>query len=176
MCSVLNRHSSIHEVQTTIRQKRAALALAESQAIPNFDVRLRPAYDFPEQSAMLFVESGMALPIHNRNQGNILEARAELCRSQAQARSAELRLAEQATVAFHRFETARQQVGLFENEILPQAHQSFQQSQALFEVRGERFFDVLDAQRTLAQAKLEHVAALNELWQAISDISGLLQE
>jgi cobalt-zinc-cadmium efflux system outer membrane protein len=125
---------------------------------------------------MLFLEAGAALPVFNRNQGNIIAAQADVGRSVADARQVELRLVERLTTAFQRYENAQRQVKLYEQDILPRARAVFEQVQQLFERRGERFFDVLDAQRTLSQARLDYVDALGELWKAVSEIEGLLQQ
>lgn len=174
--TVLSRNSSVQAAQSTIRQSEAKLCLEKSQAIPNFEVRARPAYDFPDQNGMLFLEASAPLPVNNRNQGSISEARAELLKATAEARTVELRLAEQVASALQRFETARRNVQLLETQLLPQAEKAFEQTAALFETRGERYFDLLDAQRSLSQAKVELVEARRDLWQAVAEIEGLLQQ
>ncbi len=174
--SVLTRHSEVQEAQAMIWQSQRQLALARAQVVPNVEVRLRPAYDFFDQTGMLFVEAGAPLPVFNRNQGNIVAAQADLARSVAEARQVEVRLSERLATAFQRYENARRQVRLNEDEILPEAARALEQVRRLYEAKGERFFDVLDAQRTLSQARLDYVQALGELWKAVGEIEGLLQQ
>jgi cobalt-zinc-cadmium efflux system outer membrane protein len=175
VASVLSRHSDVQEAQATILQRQHELSLAQAQAIGNLEMRVRPAYDIPDQSMMLFAEAGAPLPIFNRNQGNIMAAHADVGRAAAEARQVELRLVERLTTAFQQYHNAQRQVKLYEEEILPSAGRALEQVRQLFERRGERFFDVLDAQRTLSQARLDYVDALGELWKAVSEIEGLLQ-
>ena len=45
----------------------------------------------------------------------------------------------------------------------------------IYEVRGERFFETLDARRVLAQSLIDHLQAVGDLWQAASEIEAITQ-
>jgi cobalt-zinc-cadmium efflux system outer membrane protein len=174
--TVLTRSSEVQEAQALVRQAQDQARLAEAQVTPNVQVQLRPAYDIPDRNAMLFVEAGVAWPLFNRNQGNILAARAEVGRGEAEVRQVETRLAERLAEAFRRFEDARRQTSLLQSALkdAEEALRLVRISNAN-DARVTRYLDVLDAQRTLAQVRLDLIEAQGDAWKASSELEGLLQ-
>jgi cobalt-zinc-cadmium efflux system outer membrane protein len=176
--TMLTRSSEVQEAQAAIFQAQADLRRAEAEVVPNLHLRVRPFYAFPDEDMRLMVEAEAALPVFNRNQGNIQTARAELARAAAEARQTELRLTDRLTAAFQRYRSAKQQVERYEKEILPKAEDSLRLIRRAAELGAAQFdyTTVLEAQRTLVQARLGYTQALGELWRAVSEIAGLIQE
>jgi cobalt-zinc-cadmium efflux system outer membrane protein len=177
LVNLLARSSEIQEAQAAILQAEGQLRMAQAQTIPNVQVRVRPFYVFPDDDTQVNVEAGIMLPIFDRNQGNILAAQAEVARLTEAARQVQLRLTERLAAAFQRYENARQQAELYEERIVPKAEESlhlvligYQQGDVKYDYTA-----VLEAQRTLIQARLARVQALGELRRAVSEIEGLLQ-
>jgi cobalt-zinc-cadmium efflux system outer membrane protein len=175
--AVLARSSEVLHAQATLGQAEYQRRRAYAENLPNLEVRVRPIYDFAQDNGQLFLETGVKLPLFNRNQGRIFAAEAEVARAAAEVRQVQLRLTERLIAAFQRYQTARQQVANYEQRILPDARESLRLVRAAFE-RGDAKFDytaLLVAQRTLAQGRLAYVQTLGELWRAVSEIEGLLQ-
>lgn len=173
---MLARSSEIQEVQSQIQQAQEQIRLAEAQVIPNLQLQARPVYDFPDRNAMLFLEAGIALPVFNRNQGNIMTARAELARADAELRQTQLRLTERLSEAFRRYQSAKVQLaGL--NKAQTQGEEALKLVQTAFSADSKtaRYLDVLDAQRTLYQVKLELIETEGEMRKAMSEVEGLIQ-
>jgi outer membrane protein, heavy metal efflux system len=87
------------------------------------------------------------------------------------------RLAERLALAQQRFETARQQVETYRKDIVPRAEKTLELVRIGYE-KGDAKYDYvlfLNAQRTVAQAKLAHVQALADMWRALADLAGLAQ-
>lgn len=174
---VKQRSSEIHEALTVILQAEAQLQKAQADAVPNVQVQLRPFYNFPNQQAQGRVEVGLAIPLFNRNQGNIHAAQAEVVRAHHDLYQVELRLTEQLAAAFQRYRSALEQREGYEKRILPGAAESLRLIRLGYE-RGDPKYDytaLLQAQRTLAQARLAAVQAAGDLWKASSEIAGILQ-
>ena len=72
----------------------------------------------------LLVEAGTTLPLFNRNQGNILAAKADLAGASQVVRQTELRLTERLATAFQHFQAARTQVEAYDRHVLPNARES----------------------------------------------------
>ena len=70
--------------------------------------------------------------------------------------------------------SARQSVETLKSDILPGAQSAFDAATKGFEFGKFGFLDVLDAQRTLVQAKSQYIDALLEAHQAMSDIERIL--
>lgn len=176
--AVLERSSEIQDARAAVRQAEAQLRRALVENVPNLQLQAQPYYDFIEQDAQYFFQAGAMLPIFNKNQGNILAARANLARAREEVRLAELRLTDRLAVAFQRYQAAREQVETYRERILPNAAESLRLVRLGYE-RGDPKYDytsVLQAQRILVQARLAYVQVLGELWRGVSEIAGLLQQ
>ena len=118
------------------------------------------------------------IPIFDRNQGNIHAAAADVARTQAEVQQLELRLTERLTLAYQRYQGARQQTESYQKTILPDARESLKLVEAGYRA-GDRKYDyttVLQAQQVLFQAQLAHTQALGELWRSVIEIAGILQQ
>jgi cobalt-zinc-cadmium efflux system outer membrane protein len=133
------------------------------------------AHDFTTRAPMASVQVGVPLPLWDRNQGNVAAARARVVAATAGVDQARLRTVERLTVAYQRYENARRQLALYRTRVLPDAITALEQIDKVYEAKGERFFDTLDARRVLAQARIDYVQTLGELWSAVAEIEALTQ-
>jgi cobalt-zinc-cadmium efflux system outer membrane protein len=154
-------------------QAREQVRLAGLQNVPNLQVQAAGMYDFAIKAPMANVQVGVALPVWNQNEGNILAAQGRLAQAQAGIGQARVRVRERLAAAYQRYQNARRQVELYEKQILPDARIALEQVQQVYEVRGERFFETLDVRRVLAQARIDYLQAVGDAWQAASEIEGL---
>jgi outer membrane protein, heavy metal efflux system len=174
---VLTRSSEVLEAQANVLQAEELVKLARAQVRPNVQLLYRPFYNEPDGSMEMQAQVGFAVPIFDRNQGNILSARADVARLSQELRLVELRLTERLTLAYQRYLTARETVDIYARQLLPNARESLRLILLGYE-KGDAKFDytaVLQAQRILYQVQLAYVQALGELWRAVSEIAGLLQ-
>jgi cobalt-zinc-cadmium efflux system outer membrane protein len=175
--TILTRSSELQEALAAAAQADAAVVHAEAVAVPDVNVAIRPFYAFTDQTYQMRVEVGAALPIFNRNQGNIASARADAARLREEIRRTELSLTDRLTSAYRRYQSAREQAEAYRKKIRPAAEEAERLITGEFE-RGDPKFDftsVLEAQRTLIAARLGEVQARGDMWRAISEIVGLLQ-
>jgi cobalt-zinc-cadmium efflux system outer membrane protein len=176
--NVLARSAEVQTARSLAAQAEVLLKRAEAEVCPNVNTLFRPDYtDFTKQ-AILSVQIGAALPLFNRNQGNIFAARAAVGRTRQDVRVAELKQAELVALAIQRYQAARRQVEEYEKRIMPNAEESLRLVQRGYQ-SGDPKYDytaVLQAQRVLAQVRLAYVAAFGELWRSVSDLAALLQQ
>jgi cobalt-zinc-cadmium efflux system outer membrane protein len=176
--TVLTRSSEVQAAEALAAQADRLLASARAQAVPNFYIQVRPMYSAPDRTGELMVETGAPIPLFNRNQGNIASARADVARTRAEVRQVELALTARLSNAFQRYQAARQQEEAYEKGILRHAQESLRLVRLGYD-RGEAKYDytaVLQAQLILFQARLAYVQTLGEVWRAVSEIGGLMQE
>jgi len=176
--TVQTKNSEIMQLQASIAEAEKLSARSRLENIPNVDVKVHPLYDYTESIGQISFEVGMRFPIWNKNQGNIQSAEAELVRRSSELQSTKLKLADRVILAHQRYVTARDQAVKFEKDLLPQAKEALRLTKAAFE-SGDAKYDytaLLDAQRTLSQARLGYVQTLGELWKAVAEIKGLEQQ
>jgi cobalt-zinc-cadmium efflux system outer membrane protein len=121
------------------------------------------------------VQVMMAVPLFDRNQGNIRSARADIASSRADLRTIEIDLATQTAQAIATYRTAQRLVEWYEQYILPKARETVQLTQTLY-ARGEvTFLSLLQAQRILTETELAFVEAQADRWTGAVTIADLLQ-
>jgi cobalt-zinc-cadmium efflux system outer membrane protein len=167
--------SYILEAAETAEQAREQVRLADLQIVPNVQFQAAGMYDFAVKAPIANVQVGVTLPIWNRNEGNILAAQGRLAQAQAGVGQARVKNRERLAAAYQRYRNAVRQVELYEKQILPDARTALEQVENVYEVRGERFFETLDARRVLAQARIDYLLALGDAWQAITEIETVSQ-
>ncbi|MBY0525665.1 MAG: TolC family protein [Gemmataceae bacterium] len=176
--AVTSASSPVQEAQALALQMERQLLLVKAQRIPDVRIAVRAVYNFADPREEMTVWLGSPVPIFNRNQGNILAAEADVGRAREEVRQVELRLKERLAGAFQRYMSARQQVEAYEKEILPSARESLELIQKGYE-RGDPKYDyttLLQAQQTYFQARLVYVQSQGNLWRAVSEIAGLVQQ
>src|SRR5581483_7137377 len=116
------------------------------------------------------------IPAWNRNQGNIRAARAELGMAVQEVGRVENDLAERVATALRAYEAALKLAEQYKTDILPKAEETYKLSLEAFKGGQFEYLRVIQAQRAVAEARLEYNRALGEAWRAAGEISGLLLE
>ncbi|MCE9630944.1 MAG: TolC family protein [Planctomycetia bacterium] len=173
--AVVRANAKPRAVEADIARAQWNLERATVQPIPNINVlggyqrQVGPAQ---EQGLM---QVTMAVPLFDRNQGNIRSARADIASSRADLRTIELDLATQTAQTVAVYRTAQRLVEWYEQYILPKARETVQLTQQLY-ARGEvTFLSLLQAQRILTETELAFVEAQADRWNSAVTIASLLQ-
>lgn len=174
--AVVGANAKPRAAEAEIAKAQWLLERAVVEPIPN--VNLAGGYqreiNYPAADQGLF-QVMMAVPLFNRNQGNIRSARADIASSRANLRTIELDLATQAAQAIAAYRTSQRLVEWYEQYILPKARETVQLTQTLY-ARGEvTFLSLLQAQRILTETELAFVEAQAERWTGAVQIADLLQ-
>ena len=157
--------------------KRQALAKVElTRRVP--DVTLNVGSKRSEELGRSQAVFGISvpLPLFDRNQGNVLETARRVDKARDELRSTALRLDAELAQAREDFDVARQQALALRSEIVPGAQSAYEAASTGFDYGKFGFLDVLDAQRTLLQAKSQYLNALAEAHRAKSAIGRILGE
>jgi cobalt-zinc-cadmium efflux system outer membrane protein len=121
------------------------------------------------------VDLSIPLPLFDRNQGNILATRANISRAVQAVDQQQNEVARRMFDAVSRFRVADQQVARYEKRIIPQAREGVRLIQLGFETGQFDFQRLLQAQRSLVEADLNYVGALEARWKAAAELAGLAQ-
>jgi cobalt-zinc-cadmium efflux system outer membrane protein len=166
-------------VQTGLEAERAKLEFerARAEAIPNVTVGAGWVREALEQTSGAVISIETPLPVWDRKQGRIHEARAKWEQAEAARRTAANRLSRDTAEAFARYEGARQQEERLRNVVLPRLEETLKLVREGFQVgrAGLTFLDVQDAVRSLSDEKLKLAEVRRELWRAVADLQGLMQ-
>ena len=158
--------------QAEVQQREARLAVERSKNVP--DVTLDGGVRRYGDGGTAFVGGvTVAIPVFGLNRGNEMDAQAQLDRGRVQAHAAEVRAASDLRQAFERLSRAYDEVGLLRREVLPAAQSAYDGADLGY--RGGKFslLDVLDAQRSLTDARVRLVDALAAYQGAAADVERL---
>lgn len=144
------------------------------EPVPNVDSQVAVQYDNATEDTIASVTLGVPLPIWNRNQGGIRQARAEVVEARRSVERVELDLKRRLAAAFQQYATARAQANTYATQILPKARETFELVQRGYRLGELGYLDLLTAQRTYSQTNLAYLDALSTMWSSWSEIDGLM--
>ena len=151
-----------------------SLDRAFAQVKTDVNVQLAVQYDTATYYTVAGVQVGLPIPLWDRNQGGIRQAQGEIAAAERNIQRVELGLQERLATAFQRYADARFQVEKYGRDILPKAQRTFDLVTRAYEKAEVGYIDMLTAQRTYFQTRLQSIEAKRELWQSRILIEGLL--
>jgi len=171
-------HTDLAAVRNQISQAEATLALERRRPIPDIGNNLYFEQDTQLNSFQMGVQVGVQVPVWNRNQGAIMTATAHLARLNRESERVRNDLIRQLADAFERYQIARQQIALYRADILPNLVRAYRGVQELYQREGDtkvNYNDLVTAQQNLATRLNDYLNLLNQQWQAMADIAGIVQ-
>lgn len=173
LAALLAQSPELAGAQAGVERARCELARQCALRVPNVEVEAGVKHDAAVRTTLADVQVAVPLPVFNRNQGNILAARAALAAAEREVRRVELSLQERLADRFGKYVNARRQVETYARTILPSAKESLTLVSGHFP-ESFGYIELLTAQRTFFSASLEYLSALRELWTQSVEIEGLL--
>ncbi|HWG44197.1 MAG TPA: TolC family protein [Gemmataceae bacterium] len=159
--------------EAEIRASQYEVKLARAQAIPNVNVQVVAQRDHIMKYSSVSTLIAMPVPIFNRNQGNIQNARGVLQQQQKEYERIRLALSDQLAASFRQYQTLRAQADRLEKEILPLAKENLDLTTQAYKAGRFDILRVLNARQSYFQANLAHIDALTELHKVVVEIQGL---
>ena len=157
-------------------QRRATVELAKARRIPDPTIGggFRHARETGDNALVMSVS--MPLPVFDHNQGGFLEARYQLAKSEEERRAAEIQGRASLAEAYAALSSAFGEATTLKNEVLPGAQRAFDAASEGYRQGKFGFLDVLDAQRTLFEARGRYLEALVAYHQAVAEVERLIGE
>ncbi|USS57802.1 TolC family protein [Pseudomonas kermanshahensis] len=156
-----------------VERGEASLGSEKAQRIPDLTVSLGSQYSREDRERVNVVGLSMPLPLFDRNQGNVLVAARRADQARDLRNAVELRLRSETRSALSQWATAMQEVQAYDRTILPSAQQAVDTATRGFEMGKFAFLDVLDAQRTLIEARGLYLQALASATDARAQVERL---
>lgn len=174
LVSLLDQNPDMARWALELEQRKGALELAKANSIQ--DVRLgggMQRFNKTDDNAVVF---GVAIPIplFDRNQGNVLEAGHQLAKAKAQRRAVEAHMYAALAEDYARLSSAFTEATDLGNKVLEGAQSAFDATSEGYRQGKLNFLDVLDAQRTLFEARAQYINALASYQTAKADVERLI--
>jgi cobalt-zinc-cadmium efflux system outer membrane protein len=172
----LDDSAALRHARTTFNHAEAQAKLERAKRVPDLTLTLGRKRE-PDDPARTQTVAGVVipLPLFDSNKGNMLAAlrRTEQARDELEAERQ--RLHEAVADAWQRADIGRIQVAAITESVLPPAQDAYAAAVKGFELGKFSFLDVLDAQRTLFQARAQYLSALSERYRAIADLQRYIE-
>ncbi len=159
-----------------VERSRRALSRACVEAVPNISTQVSVQYDDSTGDTITGIQVGMPIPLWNRNQGGIRQAKAEITQAVRNVDRVELDLSRRLAGVFQDFSDALITTKTYRNDILPRSQKTFDLVQKGYKQGEVGYLDLLAAQQTFSQTNLAYLNAVGNLWQSYVRIEGLLLE
>jgi cobalt-zinc-cadmium efflux system outer membrane protein len=168
---LLNDSPAAKIAQLGVTRAEAQLSRARREPIPNLQLRggieqNRELLESSHQPVGLqgFAEVGIQIPLFNRNQGNIAAAKAEVERAQLEIKRVQLLLRERLAATVQNYVTAKSAVDRYRNRMIPRCEDAYRLYLQKYNNMQAAYPQVLIAQRTLFQLKVDYITALESAW------------
>ncbi len=155
----------------SLRASNARIDLAKAERIP--DVKVEALYHRLEATKENTFDIGLSipLPLFNRNQGKLREARAEAAAAEARSRMTENELNLRLRESYAQLTSALATSRALQTEILPRAERVVQSAESRYAAGDASLADVLPVRRDWAAIQLSHLESLREVmlaWAALT--------
>ena len=171
----LEEAPAIKLAKSEIASRSAITKIEQSKATPNITLSAGMVNN-QELGGINQALLGLSVPIplFDRNQGNLQEAVAREFKAQDELRLLQNQLQTQLAMHYEQLIATKSTAKSYAIEILPGAQSAFDSATKGFQAGKFNFLDVLDAQRTLFQAKTLYIQALLSAHLAVAEIERIL--
>ncbi len=152
--------------EADIRASNARVDLAKAQRIPDVKVELLYRRLQAEKENAFDVGLSIPLPLFDRNQGRIREARAEAAAAEARSRSTQNDLTFRLRDAHSQLTAALASSRTLKDEVLPRADTVLKSAEARYTAGDTSLSEVLPVRRDWAAVQLTYLESLRDVMQA----------
>jgi cobalt-zinc-cadmium efflux system outer membrane protein len=153
---------------------QAALALAKAERVP--DVSAGAGFRWQEHvdEKDYLVDVEFALPIFDRRQGDIREARFDVAKTRAERKAAEAESGEVIAELYYELVASAARRTTLGDEVLPAVRAILEAYRAGSTSDANSLEDLIDAQRDLTRAEAQYTDALVDYHQALAAVEGAI--
>jgi cobalt-zinc-cadmium efflux system outer membrane protein len=168
-----------HPAMVAARARRDQAAATARRAglepMPDVKVGVAGGRDEAAEENLMEFRLSLPLPLFDRNKGKQQEAMAGVKEAEAGVTATEQRLIAEWRAAVTRYKAAADQVAACRDRILPKSEEALQLVQTGFDEGKFGFIDLLDTQRTTAEARMIYQKKLFELNAAQAELEAMTE-
>ncbi|MBI4325439.1 MAG: TolC family protein [Chloroflexi bacterium] len=170
LAATLSAQPESAQAEADLRARNALVDVAKSERIP--DVKVELLYHRLEASRENTFDMGLSipLPLFNRNQGRLREARAEVAAAEARSRMTQNELATRLRESHLQLTTALANSGALKTEILSRAETVLKGAEARYAAGDISLAEILPVRRDWAAVQLSYLESLRDAMQAWAEV------
>lgn len=170
----LDEAPALLAARAEVERRKALVDVERSKAVPDVTLSVGARRDNDMGRTQAIVGLAIPLPLFDRNQGAVHEASKRAIQAEDEFQAARLRVLAELQAAATQLSVARRSLHALQATVLPAAQQAYDSARQGFEAGKFGFLDVIDAQRSLLQARARYLSALTTAHQAATAIDRLL--
>jgi len=153
---------------------RAAVELAKARGVPDLTVGAGYKYLGENNDQAFIVSLGIPMPLFDKNQGGIRKARFALVKGQVDRKAATVKAHTALAEAYQQLAATHGEAAALRDVVLPGANKAYDTSLKLFEQGKTTYLTVLDAQKTLTEARERYLDSLAAYHRGVAEIEGMI--
>jgi cobalt-zinc-cadmium efflux system outer membrane protein len=157
-----------------MEQRKAALAQERANRIPDVTISGGVRRSRETNDTSFVFGAAVPLPLFNRNQGKILESQYRISKAEREREAAGNKVLAALSDAYQALATGYTEATTLKSAVLPGAQSAFEATSEGFRQGKFGYLEVLDAQRTLFEARGRYVEALGAYHKAVADTERLI--
>jgi len=166
-------HPDTMAAQSRIEQDRRGIDLARAEIVPDITIRAGATYDQREDDTMAMVGVSIPIPLWNRNQGRIREARANVAIREAERDTVEQYLSARIDTLLQLLNELDTLAQDYATTLVPMAEHAHTAARDAVAAGGGTALELLDAQRTRSEARSEALRYRYELNRSLAELRHL---
>lgn len=173
LLATIDRSPEIARFDAEVAEREAAIAVERARRVPDLTVALGGRHYADTDEVGLVAQLSIPLPFVDRNHGGILDSRYQAARARAEGRATRVSVRARLEAAYRSLEAASAEAASLRDRIIPRATHVFDETRRGNAIGLFRYLEVLDAQRTLFEARQELLEALVTYHLTATDIERL---
>jgi cobalt-zinc-cadmium efflux system outer membrane protein len=173
---LLDRNPDFVRFASEARLRDAELRLAQAQSRPNLTVSAGLRRFQSTGDVGLVAGFSMPIPINDRNQGAIAEARVRRDQTQAGERAARIRAQAQLFALYQQVQAGREQLAVLRTEATPQAQAALEQTQYGYDRGRFSYLELASAQQDLLALQITVIQVAADIHRLTAEIERLTGE
>jgi len=172
--ALLGQNPNVARWAQEMEQRLASLALARARRVPDLTVGIGVQRFEETNDHALALGLSLPLPLFDRNQGGVLEAQHRLAQLKHERKSAEVRTATAIAESYETLVSARNEAIGLRDQVVPGAVKAFDAAREGYQQGKFGYLEVLDAQRTLFEARSRFLDALARYHRSVAIVESLI--
>ncbi len=157
-----------------VGRRQALVDIERSRRYPDITVSVGTKRDNEANRTMPVLGVAIPLPLFDRNQGNLYESIRRADKAADEFLANRIRLTNELQQASNQLTVSRSSAQTLKTTVLPAAERAYEAATRGFEAGKFDFLNVLDAQRTLFQARIRYLGVLARAYQAATTIDRIV--
>ena len=169
--AALHQRPEIVQNEQGLEVTRRLEALSKANRIPNLSLTAGPDVVIGSEKAVnAFIVGNLQVPVFNRQQGQLQEARARQTQLRLEQEALKNRIATEVSNADLQYTGSRERISRYEKELLPRAKFVLDKSRRSFQEGKTSILIPITAQQAFINTRLGYLQALQDLQNAIGDL------